>query len=38
MESIISYQSAVLKIKQNNINEAQTILEKENPKKNPKRA
>lgn len=37
MDSIISYQSAVLKIKQSNINEANTFLEKENAKKNMKR-
>jgi hypothetical protein len=37
MDSIISYQSAVLKIKQSSINEANTFLEKENAKKNMKR-
>lgn len=37
MDSIISYQSAVLKIKQSNINEANSFLEKENAKKNMKR-
>jgi hypothetical protein len=37
MDSIISYQSAVLKVKQSSINEANTFLEKENAKKNMKR-
>lgn len=37
MDSIVSYQSAVLKIKQNSINEANSVLEKENSKKNMKR-